>query len=71
MARFQLHHGVYFYKKQDIIGDLEAPDDVLFLWKWNPLCDWNRVIGLDFEKYVAKGVMATFFAVTLYTSGAN
>jgi len=33
MARFQSHHGVYFYEKQefeDVIGDLEVPDDVLF-----------------------------------------
>jgi len=33
MARFQSHQGVHFYKKQaieDVIGDLEVPDDVLF-----------------------------------------
>jgi len=33
MARFQSPQGVHFYKKQeieDVIGDLEVPDDVLF-----------------------------------------
>jgi len=33
MARFQSHQGVHFYEKQeieDVIGDLEVPDDVLF-----------------------------------------
>ena len=33
MARFQSHQGVHFYKKQeieDVIGDFEVPDDVLF-----------------------------------------
>ena len=33
MARFQSHQVVHFYKKQeieDVIGDLEVPDDVLF-----------------------------------------
>jgi len=31
MARFQSHQGVNFYKKEDVIGDLEVPDDVLDL----------------------------------------
>jgi len=33
MARFQSHQGVHFYQKQeieDVIGDLEVLDDVLF-----------------------------------------
>jgi len=33
MARFQSNQGVHFYIKQeieDVIGDLEVPDDVLF-----------------------------------------
>jgi len=34
MARFQSHQGVHFYKNkheiEDVIGDLEVPDDVLF-----------------------------------------
>jgi len=32
MARFQSHQGVHFCEKQeidDVIGDLEVPDDVL------------------------------------------
>jgi len=32
MARFQSHQSVHFYEKQDIedvVGDLEVPDDVL------------------------------------------
>ena len=29
MARFQSHLGIGFLKKEDIIGDLEVPDDVL------------------------------------------
>jgi len=28
-------------------------------------------MSLDFEKYVAKGVIGDLSAVTLYTSGAN
>ena len=28
MARFQSHLGIGFHKKEDIIGDLEVPDDV-------------------------------------------
>ena len=31
MARFQSHQGVRFHKKEDVIGDLEVPDDVLSL----------------------------------------
>jgi len=31
MARFQSHEGVRFHKKEDVIGDLEVPDDVLDL----------------------------------------
>jgi len=31
MARFQSHQGVRFHKKEDVIGDLEVPDDVLDL----------------------------------------
>jgi len=33
MARFQSHQGVHFYEKQeieDVFGDLEVQDDVLF-----------------------------------------
>ena len=34
MARFQSHQSVHFYKNkqeiEDVIGDLEVPDDVLF-----------------------------------------
>jgi len=36
MARFQSHQGVLLYEKQeieDVIGDLEVPDDVLFYVK--------------------------------------
>ena len=29
MARFQSHHCIGFHEKEDIIGDLEVPDDVL------------------------------------------
>ena len=31
MARFQSHQGVSFHKEEDVIGDLEVPDDVLDL----------------------------------------
>ena len=31
MARFQSHQGIRFHKKEDLIGDLEIPDDVLDL----------------------------------------
>jgi len=34
MARFQSQQGVHFYEKEGIeavIGDLEVPDDVLFI----------------------------------------
>jgi len=31
MAPFQSHQGVRFRKKEDVIGDLEVPDDVLDL----------------------------------------
>jgi len=29
MARFQSHQCIGFHKNEDIIGDLEVPDDVL------------------------------------------
>jgi len=41
MARFQSHLGIGFHTKEDIIGALEVPDDVLYQWcklkneKWN------------------------------------
>ena len=61
MARFQSHQGVHFSKKKQQkkqeIGDLGVPDDVSFLWKPMLWCDWNRAMSLDFEKYVAKGVI--------------
>jgi len=40
MARFQSHQGAHFYEKQeieDVIGDLEVPDDVLFSVKTDTL----------------------------------
>ena len=42
-----------------------------FLRKPTPWCDWNQAISLDFEKYVAQGVIGDLSAVALYTSGAN
>jgi len=50
MARFQSHQCIGFHKKEDIIGDLEVPDDVL-----------------DFEKYVAKGVIGDLFLQWRFT----
>jgi len=35
---------------EDVIGDLEVPNDVLYFFG-------NRAMSLDFEKYVAKGVI--------------
>ena len=31
MARFESHQGVSFHEEEDVIGDLEVPDDVLDL----------------------------------------
>ena len=39
MARFQSHQGVHFYEKEeieDVIGDLQVPEDVLFYTKMDP-----------------------------------
>ena len=41
MARFESHQGVSFHEEEDVIGDLEVPDDVLdlpfFFQKWTPI----------------------------------
>jgi len=40
MARFQSHQAVHFYEKQeieDVVGDLEISDDVLFYVKTDTL----------------------------------
>jgi len=42
-----------------------------FSWKRTPWCDSNQAISLDFEKYVAKGVIGDLSAKVLYTNGAN
>ena len=62
MARFQSHQGVHFYKKknqeiEDVIGDLEVPDDVLFFGETDALVRLKPSHELSFEKYVAKGVI--------------
>jgi len=74
MARFQSHQGVRFHIKEDVIGDLEFPDDVrdlLFFVEMDTLARLKLSHRLDFEKYVAKGVTGGLSAVALYTSSLN
>ena len=58
---------LFLRKKQeieDVIGDLEVPDDVLFFVETDTLVRLKPShMSLDFEKYVAKGCL-------LYTSDA-
>ena len=61
-------------EKDDVIGNLEVPCDVLdllFFVIMDTLVRFNRAISLDFEKYVAKGVIGYLSALALYTSGAK
>ena len=64
MARLQSHQGVRFHKKEDVIGDLEVPDDILFFEETDTLVrlkpsldEMSLRISLDFEKYTAKAAV--------------
>jgi len=75
MARFQSHQGVHFYEKQeieDIIGDLEVPDDVLFFVETDTSMQLKPSNEPRFKKkYVAKGVIGDPSAVALFTTDAK
>jgi len=75
MARFQSHLCIGFHIKEDIIGDLKVPDNVLdflFFVEMVTLVRLKPSHELRFwKKYVAKGVIGGLPAVALYTSGAN
>ena len=68
MARFQSHQGVHSYKKQETSSGISRSSMASpFLWKRTPWCDWNRAISLEFEKYVAKGVIGETFLPYRFT----